>query len=176
MRFKKLSMLLLMALFLCSIIIPFATAAVPGPVETFEKVGEWILKIFGFSWITEKGEEVVGAFMRICVFILVYLLLYLVSAAIPLFTGHTRARVMIAIILALISTIFIPAGVLIAIGEVYSTVAAVLMFTVVLGGIGFLYYTTWPLPGRFWVVIRLLFLILLWMLLSIVTTAVGGGL
>ena len=174
-RFKKLSMLLLMALFLCSIIVPFATAAVPGPVETFTKVGEWILKIFNFEWVKSRGDDALGAFMRICIFILVYILLYLVSGLIPIFTGHSRARIVVAIIIGLISVIFITVDVLIAIGEVYSTLSSAAMFIIALGGVGYMYWRTWALPGRLWVALRFAVLFLMWILLSIITTAVGGG-
>ena len=167
----------ILAMLISALVIPLVFAAVPGPAETFGKVGEMILTIFGFEWITEKGDKAIGAFMRLNIFIFVFTILYFVTRQIFPAPGLQRnAAMTIAIVLAIISTIFIPIDILLAIGETYATVVSFIMLGIPLTALGYLYWLTWPLPGKLWVAIRIAVLLLLWIILSVITAAVGGGL
>ncbi|MFH1439135.1 MAG: hypothetical protein ABIG89_01095 [Candidatus Woesearchaeota archaeon] len=184
MKYKKLLILILLALFLISMIVPFVTAAVPGPQDFFEKVGDYILKLFGFEWIKTQSEDAIGAFMRFCIWIIIFTLLYALMtwmmAAVALFNSSS-VRITLAIVFATISTIFIPIEVLIAIGQVYSTIASLVMFAIVGGGLVWLYMAT-NVGGALAINnaiarhgIRVSVILLMWILLNVITTAIGGG-
>jgi len=182
-KLKKIGYISLFAILITSIVIPFVTAAVPGPQDLLRVIGETIITIFGFEWIKNETNAL-GAFMRLCIWIFVFTLLMAISriiAALPgaahLAAGMQRNIVIVlGIIIATISTIFIPIEVLLAIGEVYSTVAAFIMFAILFTGIGYLYSLIWRRVGRFLAFVRFSILLLFWILLNIVTTAVEGGL
>ena len=177
MRLKRILLLFFLVMVISSIAAPFAFADIPTPQETFGKVGNLILYVFGASWIKDKGEDVIGAFFRMCIWIFVFTILYFVSRQIFQQPGLQRnSALIVAIVIATMSTIFIPINILLAIGELYATAVSFIMIAIPLVGIGALYYLTWGRPGRFWVIVRIAILILLWILLAIVTASVGGGL
>ena len=164
-------------------ILPSVFAAVPGPQDVFQMIGELIITIFGFEWIRNQSDQAIGAFMRFCIWLFVFTLLYWVAGLLfPAGTPRAMSRnitITVAVVIATISTIFIPIGVLIAIGEVYATVVSLIMFGIVIAALVWFYINSavWmaahPTMLR---VIRLGILFLLWILLNIVTTAVSGGL
>jgi hypothetical protein len=179
MKYKKLGLLLLLFVVFSMVIAPFVSAAIAGPVEILQNVGKGILHVFDFSWILGQGDEAIGAFMRICIWLFIFTILFAASQQIFGAIGLTYQRniaIVIAIIIATISSIFIPIHVLLAIGEIYSTIATMVMFGIAIFAIGYFYYVTWPRPGRFWIILRIFVLILFWFILAIISTAVSGGL
>jgi len=161
-------------------ILPSVFAAVPGPQDVFQMIGELIITIFGFEWIRNQRDQAIGAFMRFCIWLFVFT--WVAGLLFPAGTPRAMSRnitITVAVVIATISTIFIPIGVLIAIGEVYATVVSLIMFGIVIAALVWFYINSavWmaahPTMLR---VIRLGILFLLWILLNIVTTAVSGGL
>ncbi|MBT4539994.1 hypothetical protein HOC35_00635 [Candidatus Woesearchaeota archaeon] len=179
MKYKKLGLLLLLFFVVSIFVVPLVSASVVSPGEFLGDIGDKILTVFKFNWIHNKGQEAIGAFMRICIWLFIFTILFAASQQIFGAIGLTYQRniaIVLAIIIATISSIFIPIGLLLAIGEIYSTIAVVIMFGIVVFTIGLFYQRTWALPGRFWIIVRLFVLLFMWFILAIITTAVEGGL
>lgn len=107
---------------------------------TFTDIWQRILEIGSLGFINTPNNA--EAFMRIMVFILVFAILYEASR----FTGfQTNIRAIITIIFAIISSIFMPAGVLAGIGIAYGTVVAFFLIGIpVLGGL----YAIYAIPSN----------------------------
>ena len=88
-----------------------------GVTDFLKKVGITILEFFTFNWI-QGGTAMLLAFIRACVWLITFSLFYVGLGVIP---NIGRARVVIAIVLALIGALFIPPQFLILIGQTYGT-------------------------------------------------------
>ncbi len=102
-------------------------------------------------------------FVRIAIAILIFAILYMGASLIP--NMNKNIAITVAVILAIITAVFIPQDVLAVMGSTY----AVLFSFIILGGpmlgIGALLFLT-PTPGRFWAGIKLAGVFLLWWLIS----------
>ena len=123
----------------------------------------------GFLGYSADGAMV--GFMRIAVFILVFALLYEGSRFLG-FLGR-NSRIAIALILSLISVIFIPGNVLAGIGAAYGTLVAFILLGSVVLGMGWLYFSI-PTTGAGYRLIRVaVLLVLLFILISVKQHATG---
>ena len=177
------------------LVVPIVSAAVSGPEEIFGKLWMWVSKLFMFEWALNHSNDTFGAFMRLVIWITLFTVLYAIGST---FLGpgsaaggggsrlfRTRGQVGIVTgLLAVLCVIFIRVELLVAIAETYSTVGAFVMLIVPIGGLTFLIYETRRLDvahggtwsGRAVAVLRLAMIFLVWIILNVVTTAVGGGL
>ncbi len=137
-----------------------------------------VLHIGGLGFLGGSDGPVVG-FMRIMVFILVFSLIY---GGLRLVLGGLGSNIpiVIAAVISIISVIFIPGPVLMAIGGAYGTVVAfVLIGSVVFAG-GLMLYII-PTTNRGWRLVRFIILCLLLFILMnvrdhakiLLTTGVG---
>tara|TARA_Y100000310_G_scaffold330279_1_gene401654 strand:- start:903 stop:1451 length:549 start_codon:yes stop_codon:yes gene_type:complete len=132
----------------------------------------WVGKL-GFLGIT--GENALTGFMRLMIFILVFAIFFELANL----TGflNRNIAIVIALIISIISAVFMPGAVLIGIGSTYSTlVALVLIGAPVLAGFYALYRI--PATGAGLVARIIILLILLWILLAVKAYAaplVPGG-
>ncbi len=124
----------------------------------------WIKDIGGLGFLGVTKDNAFVSFMRILVGILVFTLLFEASRFLPF---NPNARVAIAIIIALISVIFIPGTILAGIGAAYGTLVSFLLIGVpVVAGL----YAFFMIPTTNWylILIRIILLgILLWILLAV---------
>lgn len=120
-----------------------------GVLDVFKGVWDKIIKLGNLTWLTTPANAVVGL-TRILIGILVFAIFYAVLAS---FSGKEDASLgflkknhalVIAAILAIISAIFLPAEVLLAVGAGWGTAVAFLLIGGPIVGLGFL---LWRFPG-----------------------------
>jgi hypothetical protein len=123
----------------------------------------------GFLGYTAEGPMV--GFMRIAVLILVFALLYEGSRFLN-FLGR-NSRIVIALILSIISVVFIPGNVLAGIGAAYGTLVAFILLGSVIAGMGWAYMSI-PSTSMGYRLLRIaLLLVLLFILISVKQHATG---
>lgn len=132
MRFSKVGVatVLLVSLFLTGCFNPNNA----GP-PTGDDIWEKVVYIGSLGFIGDDSNALV-AITRILIFILVFALFQTAAKAVPGLNQSRNTGIAVSIILAIISTIFIPESILIAIGSAYSTLLAILIVgTPVAGGL-----------------------------------------
>jgi lipopolysaccharide export LptBFGC system permease protein LptF len=144
---------------------------VAGPGEVFGDVIDFLKEWLGDSDMTDDAGLLVA--MRIILFFLVFMILFVAAHIIPNF--NNRLSMVLALLIAIMTVLFFPTELLIAMGETYTTFIALLIFAV---PIGTLIAILWYLPAApwYWNLIRMGIIIFAWILLNIITTAAGGGL
>lgn len=161
----KKSSVVIFSLLLLSILLVSCTTG--GPSKSFK---DWVydigtLQVLG---VTGAGNTLVG-FVRILVAILIFAILY---EAAHLFLSQNIA-ITISAILAIISAIFIPGGVLAGIGSAYATLFSLAFIAApVVGGL----WAIWRIPGntRAQIGLKIVILfILLWVLVAVKTHAMA---
>lgn len=176
MKSTKLIHMIFLAAIVMALFVPLVHAEIPTMSETLSQIGVFIADTLGFESITDHSREGIGALMRIAVWLLVFSVLYFVARQIFPAGGLQRnAAITVAVVIATISTIFLPVDLLLGVGEVYATTIAFVLFAIPLGGMGYLYAITWHHATRYWIALRIFVLLLFYLLLSIITTAVSGG-
>ncbi len=161
----KKSSVVIFSLLLLSILLVSCTTG--GSSKSFK---DWVYDIgtLQFLGVTGAGNTLVG-FVRILVAILIFAILYEVA---HLFLSQNIA-ITISAILAIISAIFIPGGVLAGIGSAYATLFSLAFIAVpVVGGL----WAIWRIPGttRAQIGLKLVILfILLWVLVAVKTHAMA---
>lgn len=132
---------------------------------SFEGVFDKIISIGNLEFLTQSSTypPLVG-FMRIMVAILIFVILSEAGRVLPF---GPNARITLAIILAVISAIFIPGPILAGIGGAYATLFAFILIGVpILGGL-YLFFRV-PSDTAFMVVLRIaILLLILWILLAV---------
>ncbi|MBI5392659.1 hypothetical protein HZA96_02210 [Candidatus Woesearchaeota archaeon] len=146
-------------------------AAVPGPGAALSGVADFLREWLGGTTIT--GDTGLLVAMRIILFFLVFTVLFVAAHLIPNF--NNRLALVLALLISIMTVLFFPQALLIAMGETYTTVIALLVFAVPIGA---LIAILWYLPAApwYWNLIRMGIIIFTWALLNIITTAIGGGL
>ncbi len=128
------------------------------------EIWDTIIKLGSLEYFGVTGTNALVSFMRVLVAILVFAILFEVSH----FLGFSRnARIALALILSVISSIFIPAEVLAGIGGAYATlISFVLIGTPLVAGM--VAYFNIPHTTRGWIAVRMVILfLLLWILLAV---------
>ena len=164
---KKRWLFYLFILFL--LIIPVVAA---DPItDTLAKAGKTVLKLFDLSWV--EGPEMLGALVRVGVFLMVFALLFWGSRTLHL-PGATGG--IIAFVMAAITAIFIPASILIAMGGIWATIFAMVFVFGPILAVLFIIYTY--IPGTTWVqnLIRIIILLMLMFAYIMVMSNLPGGL
>lgn len=152
---KRVSLLSLLFIFLVSL--PFASAAL------WDDIWQKFLSIGNLSFLGIGDSNLVVGFTRLLIGILVFALFFALALKIPYF--KRPQAVVVAIVLAIITAIFIPAQALLALGASWAWVIAfILIFTPILG----LVYLLLKLPGakdesRFTLFVKIIIcLLLIW--------------
>ncbi|MEK6900647.1 MAG: hypothetical protein AABX05_05975 [Nanoarchaeota archaeon] len=142
--------------------------ACSGQPPTLSGIFDKILWFGSLGFIGNNPDALVG-FMRILLAILVFALLFEGGKV----TGmNPRTVGIVAAIIAIISAIFIPDTVLVAIGAAYGTIVALVLIGVpVLGGL----YAIWRIPGdtRPQILFKILILFLLLVILISINEQFG---
>ncbi len=140
----------------------------------FSKVWGAIVYVGGLEFLGLEADSGLFAFLRLVIGLLVFTLFFEGARFLPVSNG---ARIVIAGVLGVLSTIMIPSQVLVAISVSYSTVVALVLIGVpVVGGL----YAIWRIPSTNvgLILLKLVILaILLWILTQVENYAVdiAGG-
>jgi hypothetical protein len=152
-----------------------ASTAAGGTAPTFKQqvTDIWVnylLPIFSLSFLGLTGENSIMAFMRLIIIILVFTLLF---EATRLIRFPRNTGIVIAGVIAIMSGLFIPGTILIAIGSSYGfLVALVLLATPILGS--FYLFSIMPTAPVVWRWARIILLcIVLYLLINIKTHAMN---
>ncbi len=153
----------------------FLAACTSADTGGFEISDVWdkFVEIFSLGFL--DSEEAVGAFMRAIVGILVFAVLHFAGTTFLFTQPNTRKiATVIALVLAIMTVIWLPVEVLAGIGASWAIgFAAALIALPVVGGL-YLVYHVIPSTGRFWYGIKVLVLIIiLWMLVAVKEHASG---
>jgi hypothetical protein len=148
-----------------------ACTSTAGPTSASD-IWNNILFIGSLGFLTNSITDgpMVG-FMRIAIFILVFTLLYEGSRFLD-FLGR-NSRIVIALILSLISVIFIPGNILAGIGAAYGTLVAFVLLGSVILGIGWAYMSI-PATSLGYRLIRIAILVILLLILISVKQHASG--
>jgi len=141
-----------------------ASCASQSPGEGINKTIQNIIAIGQLKFLGVDSENMLTGFMRVLIFILVFALLFEGSRLIGL---SRNIGITIAIVLSIISVIFIPGSVLAGIGAAYGTLVAFILIGIpVVIGLWALYAI--PATSRWQVSLKIvIILILIWILMAI---------
>jgi hypothetical protein len=167
---KKSWMLFALSLVLLGV---FSSAVLADWKDDVKAVFDSVVSVGQLGWAGVTAESYLTGFMRLAIFLLIFTILFAIgSATLAGVAGFSRNIIIaIALILAVISAIFIPGSVLSAIGVAYGTLFSFILIGAVVVGGGFLVYIipTTNLPLR---ILRLvLILLLIWILSATVEHA-----
>ena len=110
-----------MALILFSL---FLASCTPASGPSADDIWDKVVKIGSLGFLGDSPENDLIALTRVLIFILIFALLFEGSKL----TGLSRnSAIVVSAVLAIMSTIFIPASILLGIGAAYSTVIAILI-------------------------------------------------
>ena len=167
MKYKK-GVVVTFLISLLSLLTACTATGLPSGIEIWNK----ILWFGSLGWLGHTDNPMAG-FMRIMIFILVFAILYEL-ANLTGFLGRNVA-ITIALVISLISAVFIPGSVLAGIGAAYGTIVA--LFLIGLPVVGGLYgFFRIPTTTRFHRFMRLVvLLILLAVLIAVKNHAVALG-
>lgn len=144
----------------------FVVSCAPGQQLTLKSVWNDILSIGQLKFLLGNAapDNVIIGFMRLMVGILVFALLYEVSGLLGL---SKNVRITVAVIISIMSLVFMPGAVLAAIGGSYATVVSLVMIGVpVVGGLYVIFRIPSTSRGLIFVKIVIL-LILLFVLINV---------
>lgn len=155
-------------------------AACASPDEsgetTFSGIWKMVVNIASLQVFGLSGGTAIGAFMRIIVGVLVFAILHWAAISFVFTAPNARKTAMVvALVLATMTAIFIPDQVFAAIGGSYALAfSAILIAIPVIGGL-YLVLSDTILPNtRFGNILRVLTLIIiLWILIAVKEQAVG---
>jgi len=135
----------------------------PEPGPSGQEIWNKILWVGSLGFLGENDHGLVS-FMRILIFILMFALLFEGSKV----TGLSRnIAIVVSAVIAIMSSLFIPASVLEAIGVTYATLISIIFIGVPIIG-GLLVFRMIPGTSRGWIALRIVILaILLTILYSI---------
>lgn len=142
----------------------FLVSCTTGTGSLFNDIIGTVIGIGRLEFLGMGGESIISGFMRVAILIIVFALLYEVIG----FTGISRnVRIAISGVLSVISAVFMPGSILVAIGGAYATaVAFVLLGALVFGG-GYALYRI-PATGAGARVLRLVIIVvLIWILIMV---------
>lgn len=143
---------------------------------TFSGIWKMIINIASLQVFGLSGGTAIGAFMRVIVGILVFAILHWAAVSFVFTAPNARRTAMVvALVLATMTAIFIPDQIFAAIGGSYALAfSAVLIAIPVIGGL-YLVLSDTILPNtRFGNILRVLTLIIiLWILIAVKEQAVG---
>lgn len=148
----------------------FLTSCAQGQGLSFSGVFDKVLSIgkLEFLGIT-TGENGLVGFMRIMVFILVFTIFYV---GVRLVFNQQNIALVIAAVLAIISTIFIPGQVLAGIGVAYATIVSVVLIGAPIAGGAVALYMV-PGTNRWLIALRIcIILLMIWVLMAVNSHAV----
>lgn len=138
----------------------FALAATPG--QSLKGAFSTVLDIGSLKFLLGgQADNQFFGFVRIAIAVLIFSLLYMGLSLIPNMSKNTA--IVVGIILAIISAVFIPKSVLAAMGETYAVVFSFLIIGGPIAGVGWLVFGT-PTPNRFAAALKFLsVLLLMWL-------------
>ena len=135
-----------------------------GQQLTLKDIWDAILSIGKLEFLGFAGENALVAFMRIMIGILVFALLFEGSRAVGL---ARNIGTVVALVLSIISVIFIPGSILAGIGGAYATLIAFVLIGVPVVG-GFYVLIRIPSTSRGWIALKMVIIVLLIWILSAV--------
>ncbi|MAF99230.1 MAG: hypothetical protein CMH61_01325 [Nanoarchaeota archaeon] len=154
---KKLSII-----FLFLLTIPFALANV------FDNVWRRIISFGNLSFLGFSDASIVAGFLRLLIGLLIFTVFFAVLTGAKQFKLFNRGQAgIVAAILAIVTAIFMPTGILLGIGAGYGTAISLLLIGLPVAAV---FYALFTLPGEpcFWLFIKFVLLtILLWVLSAI---------
>ena len=143
----------------------FVVGCQPGEEVTFETVWEEILSIGKLEFLGFfEGENALTGFMRVLIGVLVFTVLFALTSL----TGLPRnIGITLAVIISIISIIFIPGTILAGIGASYGFIVALLMIAIPVGGCLYGFFMI-PTTSRALIGLRIVILtIALWILFAV---------
>ncbi len=136
-------------LLICLLLISFASATILDDLETLKND-------IGLT------EPLVVVLVRVAILLLITFLLYEGISHLGLSQG---TAVVISLVLGLISSVFIPGSVLLAISTTYGTIFSLLLLLIPIAGLLFIIYVIIPGTSLGWRALRILLIILVLVLL-----------
>lgn len=152
--------------------------------DTIGNVFKKIIWIGDLSWLGATDQAISHGFMRILIWILVYTILFAGSSFVS--TGREEGinllsrsqSIVVAAIIATITTIFLPPTILLAVGAGWSTLLALVLVGGPIVGVAYLLYLV---PGegqpetKKTVVLKLIVIAVLFWVLTVMIKHLGGG-
>ena len=156
----KKSGVLIVLLLLASL---FLVSCAEGKEISIQSVFESIVSLGKLEFLGGNVNTFVG-FMRVMVGILVFALFYMGVSLIPGMGQNRNIAITVAVVLAIIATIFIPGPVLAGIGTAYGTLVALILIGVPVAAGGALLYVIpstnrWLIAGKMVIIILMIWLL-----------------
>ena len=163
MRCKKLAIIGILLVFL------LVVSCTPEPGPSAEDIWQKVLWFGTLGFVGDYDGGMVG-FMRILIFILVFGLLYTVAGVVPGLNQNRNLAIAVALILSIISILFIPDAILIGVGAAYATIVSVILIGAPIVG-GYLLFRAIPEDNKLARIFVLL--VLLFVLIAVKSHATG---
>lgn len=141
-------------------------------MDTLENVWDAVLDIGMLKFLKISSENALSGFMRLMIGILVFTLIFEATRLLGDYANR-NARVVVAVIISIISVIFMPKKILLAIGSTYSIIVSIIMIGVPVAA-GFYALYRIPSDNRWQVGMKVFILgILLWIMFVVRDYALG---
>lgn len=168
MDFKKAGVMVVVLLF--TLIFVSSCTKDTGASFDITDFQDYVQLIGGMGFLGLGADSILVSFLRILIGVLVFILMFEASKALPF---NPNARIAIAIIISIISIIFIPGEILAGISAAYATLVSIVLIGLPVGG-GLYAFFMMPHTTRGEIVIRFAILaITLWVLFAIRTQALN---
>jgi len=148
------------------LVLPYAWAKPAG--EVLKDVWDAVITVGSLSWLGIPGDIVLIAVVRILIFILIFAVFFAVLTGLggKMFSFLSRKHAaIVALVLAIISSIFIPPSVILAIGGGFGVMVSLFLIGLPIVGLALL-LTSLPNDKCFWNLLKLLITALLYWILT----------
>ena len=175
---KKVVILFILSIFLVSSI-GIVHAAIPNPTEIVGDALNKVIKWFGYN--ISGNESMIIGLIRLLIFITLFVVFYQSQmwfyGARGITAQNNAIPIIISFSLSLISVLFIPKEVLVAISTTYGVIVSSALIGLPI--VAALYFTIHILPStnRFWYLIKFFIVMLVWFILAVFVDAIekSGG-
>ncbi|MCF7866258.1 hypothetical protein K9L67_02975 [Candidatus Woesearchaeota archaeon] len=147
-----------------------------GVIDIFSSVFKLISKFFSMDWLFNNPENVVG-FMRFLIWLTVFTVIHVSgrnTVARMFEDGGNRLVVVLAVVIATLTTIFIPLEIILGWGQVVGAIMMLILIGVPIGYLMWLAYGPDILPAAFgadgWMIriVRIILILIAWQISHLV--------
>ena len=161
---------IILMIFILSLLMISSVVAQQGMGDTLGGLWESILSIGSLEFILGgSADNQLFGFIRIAIGIIIFAILYMALGAVNNATGGNtipkNIAITISIVMAIITSVFIPASVLATFGSTYAVIFSLILIGGPMAAVGWMVFGT-PTPSRGVAALKLFGILLLWWLVS----------
>ena len=161
-----------------------------GTLDILKNVGQLVSEFFAMDWLFGQNPEYIFGFMRFLIWLTVFTIIHVAgqNTVAPMFEqGGRRLVIIMAIVIATLTTIFIPFNLILSWGQVVAAIMMIILIGVPIGYLMWIAYSPDVLPSWFgetgWMIriVRIVIILIAWQITHLVgvwgiqlATSLGG--